>query len=181
MRLHMRSLRHGRRGFTLVEVGIAVFIVTIVSLAGAAYYISARVSEINEWHEQNALFLAEREIENWQASGYTGMAGFLAADTGYTNYLPYGYRYGAADAAWNQTGRYKPVALDGMNYRVRAQLLFTSSTGSPANDFFTADSAATGTGTVNFFYRQVRVSVQWGIFSGFTATKELQLETRMAR
>src|SRR5262245_27373949 len=126
MALRKRNLRSGNRGFSLIEIGIAVFIVAVVSLAGAAYYVSARVKEIKEWQEQNALFLAEREVENWQAEGYTALAGFVAADVGPTNYLPYGYRFGAADPNWNQASRFKPVTLDGFDYRVRAQLLYTN-------------------------------------------------------
>lgn len=173
--------RRGRRGFTLVEVGIAVFIVTVVSLAGAAYYISARVKEITEWQEQNALFLAEREVENWQAEGYTALAGFQAADVGPTNYLPYGYRFGSADASWNQADKYKPVTLDGFNYRVRAMLLWSNSTGSPANDHFTQDVWNNGVGNINVYYRRVRIVMQWGTFVGTGADNSMQLETRIAR
>lgn len=176
-----RSPRSGRKGFTLMEVGIAVFIVAVVSMAGAAYYISSRVKEIQEWQEQNALFLAEREVENWQSEGYTALAGFVAADVGPTNYLPYGYRFGSPNAQWNQAGRYKPVTLDGFDYRVRAQLLFTNSTGSPANDFFVQDVWNNGVGDINVYYRRVRVVMQWGGFSGTTAVNEMHQETRMAR
>jgi len=175
------KLRSGRRGFTLMEVGIAVFIVTVVSLAGAAYYINARVREITEWQEQNALFLAEREVENWQAEGYTALAGFVAADVGSGNYLPYGYRFGSANAQWNVGSRFKPVTLDGFNYRVRAQLLYTTSTGSPANDFFVQDVFNNGIGNIIYYYRRVRVVLQWGAFTGSTSTFEMAQETRMAR
>lgn len=174
------TLRQGRKGFTLVEVGIAVFIVTVVSLAGAAYYISSRVKEITEWQEQNALFLAEREVENWQSEGYTALAGFQAAQVA-PNLLPYGYRFGSADAAWNQVDRYKPVTLDGFNYRVRAMLVWTNSTGSPANDHFVQEVYNNGVGDINVYYRRVRVIMQWGTFIGAGADNEMIQETRMAR
>jgi len=181
MARNVRSLRSSRAGFTLVEVGLAVFIVAVVALAGAAYYISARVKEITEWQEQNALFLAEREVENWQSEGYTALAGFQAADVGTTNFLPYGYRFGSANAAWNQVDRYKPITLDGFEYRVRAQLLWTNSTGTPADDHFVLDVFNNGTGNINIYYRRVRVIMQWGGFVGTTAINEMQQETRMAR
>lgn len=180
-RTYRSSVRSRKRGFTLVEVGIATFIVTVISMAGAAYYISARVKEITEWQEQNALFLAEREVENWQSEGYTALAGFVDADCGPSNFLPYGYRFGSADAAWNQASRYKPVTLDGFDYRVRAQLLFTNTTGSPANDHFVLDVFNNGTGDINVYYRRVRVVMQWGNFVGTGADNVLYQETRMAR
>lgn len=177
----VRTLRSAKAGFTLVEVGIATFIVAVVALAGAAYYTGARVKEITEWQEQNALFLAEREVENWQSEGYTALAGFQAAEVGPSNLLPYGYRFGSADASWNQVDRYKPVTLDGFNYRVRAMLLWTNSTGSPANDHFTQDVWNNGVGNIDVYYRRVRVIMQWGAFVGATASSEMFLETRMAR
>jgi len=182
MTILRRDFRASRRGFTLVEVGIAIFIVVVVSLAGAAYYASARISEITEWHEANALYLAEREVENWQSAGYTALAGFQAGDAE-PNYLPYGYRFGSADPAWNQTGRYKPLAIDGFSYRVKAMLLHNMSTGSPANDFFTQTTHYTATSQpINVQYRRIRVTTLWGAFSGDdTADKSLTLETRMAR
>ncbi|MBX3473648.1 MAG: type II secretion system protein [Planctomycetes bacterium] len=176
-----RRLGRGRKGFTLMEVGIAAFVIAVVSMAGAAYYISSRVKEIQEWQEQNALFLAEREVENWQSEGYTALSGFVAADTGPTNYLPYGYRFGTVGLGWIPAQRYKPVTLDGFDYRVRAQLLFTNSTGTPANDHFVLDVWNNGVGNINVYYRRVRVVMQWGGFSGTSADNELHQETRMAR
>lgn len=174
--------RASRRGFTLVEVAIAIFIVAIVSLAGAAYYANARIGEIREWQEANALYLCEREIEAWQASGYTGLAGFQAgaADPAY---LPYGYRFGVADPAWNQGTRSKPITLDGYPYRIKAMMLFTNSTGNPANDFFTqATYYSANGGAINVQYRRIRVFAQWGtLFNDTQAEQNLILETRMAR
>jgi prepilin-type N-terminal cleavage/methylation domain-containing protein len=164
----------GRRGFTLVEVGVAIFIVTVVALAGFAYYGTARVTEINEWHEQNALFNCEREVEAWQENGYSGIAGFTAADCGPANYLPYGYRFGVPDAAWNQAGRYKEVILDGFTYRIRAQNIFTANVG---DDYYVAANWA----GIDYYYREVVVTAQWGGFTGFTSTFDMQQTTRMAR
>jgi prepilin-type N-terminal cleavage/methylation domain-containing protein len=170
-----KSLRSAsRRGFTLVEVGVAIFIVTVVALAGFAYYGTARVTEINEWHEQNALFNCEREVESWQENGYTALAGFGATDCGTANYLPYGYRFGVPDAAWNQAGRYKQVVLNGFTYRVRAQNIYTNNT---VNDYFVQ---ATWSG-ITYYYREILVTTQWGDFVGTTSTFSMQQTTRMAR
>jgi prepilin-type N-terminal cleavage/methylation domain-containing protein len=175
------SSRSGRRGFTLIEVAIAIFIVVVVSLAGAAYYANARIGEITEWHEANALYLAEREIESWQAAGYTSTAGFQSGDVS-PNWLPYGYRFGAADSQWNQSGRYKPLTIDGFQYRVKAMLLHTNSTGSPANDYFTETTAYSSTGgAIAIRYRSIQVVTQWGSFNGHGADNNLRLETRIAR
>ncbi|MCA8911148.1 MAG: hypothetical protein KDB82_05565 [Planctomycetes bacterium] len=162
-----------RKGFTLVEAGVAVFIVTVVALAGFAYYASARVTEITEWHEQNALFMCEREIESWHSGGYTGLAGFTASDSG-NNFLPYGYSYGSPDPDWNQAGRYKEVVLDGVTYRVRAHNYYNANTG---NDYYVQTSWS----GVTYYYRQIDVVVQWGSLSGYTSTFDMDQETRMAR
>lgn len=156
-----------------MEVGVAIFIVTVVALAGFAYYGSARVTEINEWHEQNALFTCEREVEAWQENGYTALGGFTAADCGSANYLPYGYRFGTADAAWNQVGRYKEITLDGFLYRIRAQNLFTDNTG---NDYY----IETNWSGIDYRYRQILITVQWGNFVGTSSDFDMQQETRMA-
>lgn len=170
----MRRFRSSRRGFTLVEVGIATFIITLVALAGFAYYSTARVAEIREWHEQNALFMCEREVEAWQASGYTALAGFGAADCGSGNYLPYGYRFGTPDAAWNVGGRYKDVVLDGVTYRIRAQNLYNANT---ANDYYIQASWS----GITYYYRQLNIRVQWGNLSGMSSDFSMNQETRMAR
>lgn len=170
----MRSIRTRRKGFTLVEVGVAIFIVTVVALAGFAYYASARVSEIQEWHQQNALFLVEREVEAWHANGYTALAGFGAADCGSANYLPYGYRFGTPDAAWNVGGRYKDVVLDGVTYRIRAQNLYNANT---TNDYYVQASWS----GITYYYRQLNIVVQWGNLSGTSSDFSTNLETRMAR
>jgi len=162
------------RGFSLVEVGIAMFIIILTAIAGFSYYSAARMSEINEWHEQNALFTAEREVEAWQENGYTALAGFTGGDCGATNFLPYGYRFGVPDAAWNQTGRFKPVDLDGFNYRVRCHCLFTAN---GTNDYYVQD---TWNG-VTYYYRDLQIVIQWGEFSGTSSTWEMTQQTRMAR
>lgn len=167
----LRSAR--RRGFTLVEVGVAIFIVTVVALAGFAYYGTARVTEINEWHEQNALFNCEREVEAWQEEGYPALAGFGPGEVS-PNYLPYGYRFGAADASWNQAGRYKQVTLDGFTYRMRAQNNFTASA---TNDYYVQDTWS----GITYYYRELVITAQWGTFTGFTADFDMQQTTRMAR
>lgn len=163
-----------RRGFTLVEVGVAIFIVTVVALAGFAYYGTARVTEINEWHEQNALFNCEREVESWQESGYAGLSGFTGGDSGPGNFLPYGYRFGTIDPAWDSTGRFKPVVLDGFTYRVRAQNIYTASTG--GNDYY-VETVWSG---VTYRYRELVITTQWGGFSGTTSVFQMQQTTRMA-
>ena len=173
MRKHT-SGRSGRRGFTLVEVGVSTFIITVVALAGFAYYASARVSEINEWHDQNALFMCEREVESWHSNGYTALTGYTAADCGPTNYLPYGYRFGVVTAPWNAGGRYKDVTLNGFTYRIRAQNLFNANTG---DDYYVQDTWS----GITYYYRQVNVVVQWGTFSGTGSTFSMNQETRMAR
>ncbi|MCB9894779.1 MAG: prepilin-type N-terminal cleavage/methylation domain-containing protein [Planctomycetes bacterium] len=165
--------RNSRRGFTLVEVGVSIFIITVVALAGFAYYASARVSEINEWHDQNALFMCEREVESWHSNGYTALTGFGSADCGSAVYLPYGYRFANPDGAWNVAGRYKDVTLNGFTYRIRAQNLYNANTG---NDYYVQ---ANWSG-IDYYYRQINVVVQWGNLSG-TPTYQMNQETRMAR
>lgn len=178
----MTQRRPAKRGFTLVEAAIATIVVVIISLAGAAYYASARVGEINEWHEQNALYLAEREVEAWAAAGYNGLNGFELADV-HPNYLPYGYSFANPDPAWNDAGRYKDVTLNGFQYRIRARLLHNSflPTSGPGTDYFTELAWNNGTGQVNYRYRQIVVEVQWGNRSSATSGKRLVQETRVAR
>ncbi|MEZ5992523.1 MAG: prepilin-type N-terminal cleavage/methylation domain-containing protein [Planctomycetota bacterium] len=170
---HKMPRRASRAGFTLVEVGVAIFIVTIVALAGFAYYGTARMSEINEWHNQNALFQCEREVESWHAAGYTGLAGFTAAQSG-SNYLPYGYSYSSPDSAWNQANRYKDVTLDGFTYRVRAQNQYNANSG---DDYYVQASWS----GITYYYRQINIVVQWGDLTATSSAFEMNLETRMAR
>lgn len=165
--------RLGRRGFTLVEVGVATFIVVVVALAGFAYYATARMTEINEWHEQNALFLAEREIESWRAPGYTGAVGYTSTDVGSTNFVPYGYRYASPDSSWIAAQRYKPVTLDGFNYRVRARILYNANT---TNNYY----VETTSGGLTYRYRSIQTVIQWGNFSGTGSDYALTQETRIA-
>lgn len=167
------GLRTGKRGFTLVEVGIAVILVSIISFAGFAYYSAARMTEINEWHEQNALFLAEREIEAWRAPGYTGTVGYTSSDVGAANFMPWGYRYTTPDPNWNTGLRFKPVTLDGFNYRVRAQLLFNANT---TDNYYIEQTV----GGLTYRYRSIRTVIQWGNFSGFGSDYALNQETRIA-
>jgi Tfp pilus assembly protein PilE len=174
VRFTQRRRPASRRGFTLVEVGIAAFIITLVSLAGMAYYASARMSEITEWHEQNALFMCEREVEAWHANGYTALSGFSAADCGPSNYLPYGYRFGSPDPAWNVGNRCKDVVLDGLTYRIRAQNLFNANIG---NDYYVQETWS----GITYYYRRLNVVVQWGSFTGTSASFQMNQETRMAR
>lgn len=171
---HIKRARTARRGFTLVEVGVSIFIITMVALAGFAYYSTARMTEIREWHNQNGLFLCEREVEAWHANGYTALAGFGAADCGTANYLPYGYRFGSPDAAWNAGGRYKDVVLDGVTYRIRAQNLYNANT---TNDYYVE---ANWSG-ITYYYRQLNIVVQWGNLSGTSSDFSMNQETRMAR
>lgn len=151
-----------------------MFVITVVSLAGFAYYSTARVAEIEEWHSQNALFMVEREVEAWHANGYTALAGFGAADSGTANYLPYGYRFGTPDPAWNVGGRYKDVVLDGVTYRIRAQNLYNANT---TNDYYVQASWS----GITYYYRQLNIVVQWGSLSGMSSTFSMNQETRMAR
>lgn len=167
-----RMNRTSRKGFSLVEVAVASFIITVVSLSGFAYYSTARVSEINEWHEQNALFLSEREVEAWQDNGYTGLAGFGSTDVA-PNYLPYGYRFGDPDAAWDQTNRRKVVVLDGFTYHVRARNVWTDSS---TNDYYVEDTWS----GIDYRYRRIELHMEWAFLAG-VPQKSLILETRMAR
>lgn len=176
-----RVLRSRRRGMSLVEVGVATIIVTIVSLAGLAYYSNARMQEINTWHDQNGLFLAEREAESWRAPEYNGLAGWTAGDAGPGNFLPFGYAFATPDVEWNQAGRFKPVALDNFNYRVRARLLYNDPIGAAVNDFRVHTTWNNGTGNVDYYYRQVVIVIQWGEFVGTGSTYDMQQETRIAR
>lgn len=176
-----QSLRSTRKGMTLVELGVATFIVIVVSMAALAYYSNARLQEMREWNEQNALFLTEREIESWRAAGYNGLAGWTSGDAGAGNYLPFGYAFISPDPAWNQGARYKPVVLDGYEYRVRARLLYNDPVGAAVNDFRVHEVWDNGTGNVDYWYRQVVVVVQWGGFTGATSLYEMQQETRIAR
>ncbi len=168
-----KAHRSGRRGFTLVEVGVSILLVVIIALAGFAYYSTARMTEINEWHEQNALFLAEREIEAWRAPGYTGCVGYTSADVGAGNFVPYGYRYAAPDSAWIAAQRYKPVTLDGFSYRIRARILYNANT---TNNYYIENTV----GGLTYRYRSVQTVIQWGIFSGTSSDFSLSQETRIA-
>jgi type II secretory pathway pseudopilin PulG len=180
--------RKARAAFTLVEALVALVIITIVGLTATAYIAESRVREIHEWHEANALYLAEREVESWQGTGYNGLEGWSSGDVvnastpNATTFLPFGYSPASPDPAWNTTGRFKPVALDGFQYRIRAQMLYTAS--SPAaspTDFYIEDSWNNGTGIVVSRYRLIRVVVQWGRFTGVTSEQQLMQETRIAR
>ncbi|MBX3458809.1 MAG: hypothetical protein KF696_02450 [Planctomycetes bacterium] len=166
---------------SLVELGVATFIVTVVALAGVAYYANARSQEIREWHEQNALFMAEREVESWRGPGYNALAGWTTGDAGAGNFLPYGYSFISPDPEWNQGGRFKPVTLDGFNYRIRARLLYNDPVGAAVNDFRVHEVWDNGTGDVDYWYRQIVIVVQWGDFSSAAGTLEMQQETRVAR
>ncbi len=184
----MRNFRRSRRGFTLIEVAVATIVVVITTIVGAAFYAESRIQEIKEWHEQNGLFLAEREVESWQGAGYNALAGWASTDvTSATSpssnvFLPYGYAFAFPDANWNQALRFKPVALDGFNYRIRAQQLYThSSPSTNPDDFYVQDTWNNGAGNVVSRYRIVRVVVQWGTFSGFGSSDRLVQETRVAR
>lgn len=184
----MHEARKRRRGFTLVEVGVATIIIVIVAMAGFAYYSSARVQEIKEWHEQNALYLAEREIEAWHNEGYTGFVGFTAADSttssdGSGNWLPYGYSFDTPDPEWNATGRYKDVELNGYPYRVRAQNIYNEGVPSSApTNCYWHETWNNGAGDVDYFYRRVRVVIQWGEQqANNSAANEIAVETRISR
>ena len=150
-----------------------MFVITVVSLAGFAYYASARMSEINEWHDQNALFLCEREVESWHNNGYTGIAGFGAGDSA-PNFLPYGYRFGFADGAWDQTNRRKVVVLDGFTYHIRARNQWNANT---TNDYY----VGTTWSGIPYRYRSIEVRCEWGFDGGGTPQWNMSQETRMAR
>ncbi|MBZ0135792.1 MAG: hypothetical protein K8I27_05425 [Planctomycetes bacterium] len=153
-------------------MAVAMFVITVVSLTGFAYYGTARMGEINEWHDQNSLFLAEREIEAWHGNGYTGLQGFSLAQSA-PNFLPYGYRFGSPDAAWDQANRRKVVVLDGFTYHIRARNHFTNNSG---NNYYVYEDW----GGVPVFYRRVEVRVEWG-FVGGTPLSNMSQETRMAQ
>jgi prepilin-type N-terminal cleavage/methylation domain-containing protein len=165
--------RKARSGFTLIEVAIAAIIIVIVTMAAGAYYAESRIQEIRGWQEQNALYLAEREIDLWQAQGYTALTGFNAGQVS-PNFLPYGYRFGQADPAWNQTGGFKQVTLDGVPYRVRAMMLQNAS--SSTTDYY-VQGVIDG---IPFRYRPIVVYVQWGNFQTGNVRQVIQ-ETRLAR
>jgi prepilin-type N-terminal cleavage/methylation domain-containing protein len=178
----MRTPNSPNTAFTLVEVLVAMFIILIIALVGGAYYSNARVAEITEWHEANALFLCEREVEAWNSAGYGGFTGFRLTDVGENSFLPWGYSFLNPDPEWDRTGRFKPLLLDGFSYRIRAQLLYTDFAGDPTpEDFFVEDSWFNGTGDITYRYRQLRVIVQWGAFSGTGSTWNMRQETRIAR
>lgn len=168
MRTYQRSTR---KGVTIIEVMVAAFIVATVSLTGAAFYGSARIGEIQEWNEQNSLYIAEKEVEAWQANEYTGLAGFQSAQVD-PNFLPYGYEFGSPDASWNVAGRYRDQTINGFTYRIKARLAWTHNTGSPANDYFVQQVS----GGVTYRYRRLIVHVRWN-----NGTRELQTETRLAQ
>lgn len=169
--------RHSRRGFTIVEVAIAIIIVTVVSLAGVGYYAAARVGEIQEWHEGNALFVAEREIESWQANGYPALSGFDKSVVGDGNWLPYGYRFQLPDPGWNTTGAYKDITLEGFTYRVRARSVVNE--GNPdGTDYWWVDP----TDPIGAQFRRIQVYVTWGGNLNATSGGNVLIqETRMSR
>ena len=179
MRHFSASRRHSRRSasrhaFSLVEVAIAMFVVAVVSLTGFAYYGTARVSEINEWHDSNALFLCEREIEAWHTNGYTGLTGFGPGAVS-PNFLPYGYRFGSPDPDWDQVNSRKVIVLNGFTYHVRARNIWTHNTG---NDYYVEENWGGG---VIYRYRRLEIQAEWGFDAGGTPAWDMTQETRMAR
>jgi type II secretory pathway pseudopilin PulG len=172
----LASSRRSRRGITLVEAMVAVVIVAIVSLAAFYAYTESRVSVIHQWHQQNALYLAEREIESWQAAGYHGQSGWAAGDVGLTNWLPHGYSFHNPDTAWDRNARTKTVTLEGFQYTIRARMNWNDSAESDGQvDYFMVQTAD----GVTWRYREIHVHVQWA--GGGGGRQELVMVTRMAR
>jgi len=172
--------RSTKQGVTLVEAMVGAVIVAVVSLGALYAYAESRISVIHEWHEQNALYLAEREVESWQGATYNGLSGWELGDVGPSNFLPFGYAFSSPDPDWG-TG-YKEIPLEGFNYRARARMLFNSSapSGTPT-DFWIQEDWDNGSGNVSYRYREIQVVIQWGAFSGNDADKNLTLITRIAR
>ncbi len=179
-----KNIRGNRRGFTFVEVGVAMFILSVVALAGAAYYANARMGEFNEWHEQSALYLAEREVEAWQAGGYIAQTQWDSTQGGAGNFLPFGYKHNATpgpiENGWIVADKAKYVTSAGKQYIVKAELLGVPTVGV---DFKTSDPwDPNSTGTPFYYnYRSIIIHVAWGgddTYAG--AEKVLKIETRLA-
>ncbi|MDC1142814.1 prepilin-type N-terminal cleavage/methylation domain-containing protein [Planctomycetota bacterium] len=180
----IRTARKRDSGFTLVEVGVAMFILSVVALAGIAYYGNARIGEYNQWHEQGALYLSEREVESWQGGGYVGQAGWGAGQGGSASYLPYGYAHQATAPTgvyngWTVASSTKNVTSGGMQYFVRAQLLGTPTSGTDYRASSTWDPNGTGT-PFTYYYRRVVVHIKWGGSDFASASNLLSVETRIA-
>ncbi|MCC6572654.1 MAG: type II secretion system protein [Planctomycetes bacterium] len=150
------GLRNRRRGFSLLEVGVATFIMVIVALAGASYYYYARWAQFRNMQEQAAMNLAEIEIEKFRQAGYSGMSGYTTPSS-----LPHGYSFSTV----SQTYYYYPV-VDGITYRVSASLLYNTSTSGSDYRWETTTSGVTTK------YRRVLVKVDYGAGYGTSTTLE---------
>lgn len=172
--------RNSQKGFTLVEVGMAMFVLTVVALAGITYYSHARMGEYKQWHEQSALYLAEREVESWHGGGYIAQTGWNNTQAGAANFLPYGYAHGVADSGWTASTRQKDVTSANIKYIIKARLLGTP-TGS--TDFKSSDNwDPYSNGGFSYNYRQIEVHIAWGgsTWSTASAANLLKVETRLA-
>jgi Tfp pilus assembly protein PilV len=172
------------KGFSLVEVGMAMFILSVVALAGVAYYANARMGEYNEWHEQSALYLSEREVEAWHGGGYIAQTDWNGTEAGSGSYLPFGYSHTDSPTTplhngWTVAQRTKFVNSGGVDYFVRAQLLGTPSSGIDYKSSDTWDPNSTGT-PFTYSYRRILVHIKWGGSTFANATKLLTVETRIA-
>ncbi|MBU0534529.1 MAG: prepilin-type N-terminal cleavage/methylation domain-containing protein [Candidatus Omnitrophica bacterium] len=65
--------KNRRRGFTLVEVMVAIVIFAIVMIGGFVFFFYGRVHIVNANHQRMALELTKEKIELWKESGYTSI------------------------------------------------------------------------------------------------------------
>ena len=69
-----RSSRRGRRsGFTLIEVMLAVFVLSLTALIFAASFPISQISRIKSAHMSYAVNMARQTMEEKRAAGYNGL------------------------------------------------------------------------------------------------------------
>ncbi len=71
---HARLSKRGRRsGFTLIEVMLAVFVLSLTALIFAAAFPISQISRIKSAHMSYAANLARQTMEEKRAAGYNGL------------------------------------------------------------------------------------------------------------
>lgn len=72
----MKPLEHGKRrvsGFTLIEVLLVLFILSLSALMYAATFPTSQISRIKATHMSYALGLAQQKVEEMKSAGYSAI------------------------------------------------------------------------------------------------------------
>jgi len=65
---------NSEKGFTLVEVLVALFIIALVILGGGMFFFYGRVTIVREAHRRAAVLVASERLEELKAADYSGIA-----------------------------------------------------------------------------------------------------------